>query len=112
MTERQLVRPLALKTVELHSIEKEANGTLLIKLALRTLQGGDTSLQWHRTSIPPGLDATLQMEAVNTNLVGMGWPRLTPEAIEHVKAVVADNHTVGVVAAFKAEQEAAINRGD
>lgn len=73
-------------------IEILRDGTIQIRFALLVVEdGAELSCDWHRTAIPPGGDATVQLSAVNDHLRQMN--RATVEDSSLVDSVAQLVHT-------------------
>lgn len=73
------------KTI-IDQLEYNCNGTVSVRLALQLAEGDQViSSKWHRTVIPAGIPACLQMAEVNTHLHAMGEERLPNKEILRIE---------------------------
>ena len=82
------------------------NGIIMIRFRKELVENGNVlSFGYHRTALEPGGDLDKQMAVVNAHLVAMECKPVADYA--SVRRIVQAEHTPGVIAAWKAEQEKA-----
>jgi hypothetical protein len=99
------------KTI-IDQIEIARDGTINIRYALLLIEDGkDLSCQWHRTSIPPGVDVDRQLAEVDNHLTsGVGpspdqltkFPAADMTRVPLVKEIAKLVHSPAVVSAHRA----------
>ncbi len=69
-------------------IEIQRDGSVQVRIAREVVDddGSVLSREWHRTSLPPGMDVDSQMAAVNQHLRGMNGVAVPAADIARVKA--------------------------
>lgn len=55
---------------------------------------------YHRTTLPPGVDASVQMEAVNKHLTSMGYGALPEKDMKAIEDKVKKEHTPAKTAIY------------
>lgn len=87
-------------------IEIRRDGTVNVRLA-KCIVDGDTIIHqaYHRYVLEPGADAATISAAVDAHLVAMGEVPVEAEDGARIAAVVSQEHTEAVIAAYRAKVE-------
>lgn len=78
------------------------DGTVLVRFQKQTIERGLLTVEYHRTSVPPGVDVDEHMAMVNAHLEVMECARVGD--YRALKDHVAVAHTPERIAAFKSAQ--------
>ena len=106
------------KKTFINQITMDRTGVVLVQFVKCVVEDGEViSQEYHRTSIEPGVDPDEQLAAVDAHLPAIKAAPVTDEPTVSVlkradiKAVCQAAHTPAVVAKFKANKQAQIDRG-
>lgn len=83
----------------LDQVAVEDNGTILVRLRF-------ADARVHRFSLPPDVNLNATVASVNADLARQGRSPLRPADVARIQAVADEAWTVGVIADYRAAQDA------